>query len=291
MAMLFNLFLTLKLIAMNAVFDLKRWLLYLGKHWNENKRRYLLSLAAVGGLLVMWYSFLMIANPDNPMGLRIQIVTYYVGLFLTGCLFASMMFNELSDGPKAIHYLLTPASSLEKLLTALVFGVVFFFISYTIVFYAVDFIMLKIGNGVMSNWLEKQHQASKPPQELLNVFVSDKRGKEELFYILLIFFAVQSMFLLGSVYFVKNQYIKTLVSGLVVFLVLVFFIHKVMASFMPDGSFFTPFTVYRVWNSKQGDVVILLPEWFSSILLLLTKYALAPALWVVAYFRLKEKEV
>jgi hypothetical protein len=151
--------------------------------------------------------------------------------------------------------------------------------------------MLKIGNGVMSNWLEKQHQASKPPQELLNVFVSDKRGKEELFYILLIFFAVQSMFLLGSVYFVKNQYIKTLVSGLVVFLVLVFFIHKVMASFMPDGSFFTPFTVYRVWNSKQGDVVILLPEWFSSILLLLTKYALAPALWVVAYFRLKEKEV
>jgi len=289
--MLFNLFLTLKLIAMNAVFDLKRWFLYIGKHWNENKRRYLLSLAAVGGLLVMWYSFLMIVNPDNPMGLRIQIVTYYVGLYLTGCLFASMMFNDLSDGPKAIHYLLTPVSALEKLLTAIVFGVVLFFISYTIVFYAVDFIMLKISNGVAGTFLERHHQAPRPPQELLNVFISNTGGKEFLFYILLIFFAVQSIFLLGSVYFVKNQYIKTLVSGLIVFLFMVFFIHKVLGSFMPDGSFFQPFTVYRVWNSSQGELMIQFPEWFSSILLFLTKYALAPCLWVVAYFRLKEKEV
>jgi len=276
---------------MNAVFDLKRWFLYIGKHWNENRRRYLLSLAAVGGLLVLWYSFLMIVNPDNPMGLRMQVVTFYVGLFLTGCLFASTIFNDLSDGPKAIHYLLTPAAALEKLLTAIVFGVVLFFISYTIVFYAVDFIMLKISNQVVSTYLERLHQAPKPPQKLLNVFVSDVRGEEFLFYILLIFFTVQSMFLLGSVYFVKNQYIKTLVSGLVVFLFMVFYIHKVMGSFMPDGSFFEPFTVYRVWNSNKGDVMIRLPEWLSSILLFLTKYTLAPALWVVAYVRLKEKEV
>ncbi|MBO9200918.1 MULTISPECIES: hypothetical protein [Niastella] len=276
---------------MNAVFDLKRWFLYLGKHWNENKRRYLLSLAAIGGLLVLWCSFLMIVNPENPMGLRIQIVTYYAGLFLTGCLFASTIFNDLSEGPKGIHFLLTPASALEKLLTAIVFGVILFFISYTIVFYAFDVIMLKVANGVMSNWLEQHHRAPRPPQELLNVFIPDDSAKEFLFYILLIFFAVQSIFLLGSLYFVKFQYIKTLVSGLIVFLVLVFFVHKVLGSFMPDGSFFEPFRVYKIWNTGQGDVMILLPEWFSSILLFLTKYALAPCLWVVAYFRLKEKEV
>jgi hypothetical protein len=276
---------------MNAVFDLNRWFLYMGKHWNENKKRYLLSLAAVGGLLVLWYSFLMIVNPDNPMGLRMQVITFYVGLFITGCLFASMIFNDLSDGPKAIHYLLTPASALEKLLTAIVFGVVLFFISYTIAFYAVDFIMLKISNGVVSTYLERQHRAPGPPQELLNVFNSTEGRDNIYFYILLIFFAVQSMFLLGSVYFVKNQYIKTLVSGLVVFLFMVFFIHKVMGSFMPDGSFFKPFTVYRVWNTNMGEAMIQLPEWFSSLLLFLTKYTLAPCLWVVAYFRLKEKEV
>ena len=275
---------------MNAVFDLKRWSLYFGKHWNENKRRYLLSLAAVGGLLVLWFSFLMIVNPDNPMGLRMQVVAYYVGLFLTGCLFASTMFNELSDGPKAIHYLLTPVSAFEKLLTAIIYGVILFFISYTVVFYVVDFIMLKVANSVMNDWLQHHHLAPRT-QELLNVFISTEGGDNFYFYILLIFFAVQSIFLLGSVYFVKNQYIKTLISGLVVFLILVFFVHKVLGSFMPDGSFFQPFTVYRVWNSSQGEVMILIPEWFSSILLFLTKYALAPCLWLVAYFRLKEKEV
>ncbi|OQP55969.1 hypothetical protein A4H97_20495 [Niastella yeongjuensis] len=276
---------------MNAVFDLKRWFLYLGKHWNENKRRYLLSLAAIGGLLVLWCSFLMIVNPENPMGLRIQVVTYYAGLFLTGCLFASTIFNDLSEAPKGIHFLLTPASALEKLLTTIVFGVILFFISYTLVFYVFDVIMLKVSNGVMASWLEQHHKAARPPQDLLNVFVPDDSAKEFLFYIMLIFFAVQSIFLLGSVYFVKFQYIKTLVSGLVVFLILVFFVHKVLGSFMPDGSFFEPFTVYKVWNTAQGDVMILLPEWFSNILLFLAKYALAPCLWVVAYFRLKEKEV
>jgi hypothetical protein len=276
---------------MNAVFDLNRWSLYFGKQWNENKRRYLLSLAAIGGLLVLWYSFLMIVSPDNPMASRMQGITFYVGLFITGCLFASMIFNDLSEGPKAIHYLLTPVSTFEKLLTAIIYVVVLFFISYTIVFYAIDFIMLQVSNSVMNNWLQHHHQTPRPPQELLNVFITREGGDNFYFYILLIFFGVQSIFLLGSVYFVKNQYIKTMVSGLVVFLFLIFFVHKVMGTIMPDGSFFKPFTVYRVWNRDRGDVMIQLPEWFSTILLFLTKYALAPVLWVVAYFRLKEKEV
>jgi hypothetical protein len=289
MAMLFNLFLTLKLIAMNAVFDLKRCSLYFGKHWNENKRRYLLSLAAVGGLLILWYSFLMIVNSHRNIGTPLQATTYFVGLFITGCLFASMIFNDLSDGPKAINYLLTPVSALEKLLTGIVIGVVLFFISYTIVYYAVDIVMVKVSNSMVSAWFEREHKASQTPVEVLNVF--NGKNDEFFYYMLLIFFGVQSIFLLGSVYFVKNQYIKTLVSGLVVFLFMVFFIHKVMGSFMPDGNFFEPFTVYRLWHTSQGEAMIQLPEWFSSILLFLAKYTLAPGLWVVTYFRLKEKEV
>jgi hypothetical protein len=67
--------------------------------------------------------------------------------------------------------------------------------------------------------------------------------------------------------------------------------HKVIDSFMPHGSFFRPFTVYRVSDVFKGELMIELPEWLSSILLFLIKYSLAPCLWVVAYFRLKEKEV
>ena len=99
---------------MNSYFNLNRWLLYIGKNWNENRKRYLMSLGAVAGLLVLWHSFLMIVNGHRTISLQMQAITFYVGLFLTGCLFASMHFNDLGDGPKGISYLLLPASCLKS---------------------------------------------------------------------------------------------------------------------------------------------------------------------------------
>ncbi|WP_205512266.1 hypothetical protein [Longitalea arenae] len=274
---------------MNAVFNVNRWLLYIGKHWNENKRKYGLSLAAIGGLLVLWFSFLMLVNKTHPLNEEIQAITYYVGLYLTGTLYASLIFSELAEGPKAIHFLLTPASTLEKLLSALLYGVLLFFVCYTIVFYAVDVIMVKVANGFVGASMERAHLPFRPT-EVANVFAA-RNGNPVIFYVLLLYFAVQSIFLLGSAYFAKFHFIKTLVAGLVVFLVLVFFVHKVLGSFMPNGTFFEPFTIYRVFDPAHGELMIQLPEWISSIMLFLMKYALAPSLWVVAYFRLKEKEV
>jgi hypothetical protein len=274
---------------MNAVFNLNRWLLYIGKHWNENKRKYLLSLAAIGGLLVLWYSFVLIIDNNEPINENIQVITYYVGMYLTGTLYASLQFGDLSEGPRAIHYLLTPASILEKLLATLLYGVVLFFICYTIIYYAVDFVMIKVGNSLVSASMERAHH-SFTAMEVANVFISPD-GSPLYFYLMLFYFVAQSVFLLGSVYFVKFHYIKTLVAGLIVFLVLVFFVHEVLDSFMPDGGFYKPFTVYRVYDKAHGDVMVQLPEWISSIMLFLMYYTLAPCLWVVAYFRLKEKEV
>lgn len=277
---------------MNAVFDLNRWLLYIGKHWNENKRKYLLSMGAIAGLLVLWFSFVMIVDPSSPMTENLQIVTYYVGLFLTGCLYASLLFSDLSDGPKATSYLLLPVSLLEKLLTTILFGVILFFICYTIIFYVIDIPMVKLSNEMIRSKAALIHFANYPIQEVTNVFFPPKLAEANIFiYILLGYFVIQSIFLLGSVYFVNFQFIKTLVAGLIVFLILVFFVHKVLGSFMPYGGFFTPFTVYRVNDVLKGELMIKLPEWLNSILLFLIKYSLAPCLWVVTYFRLKEKEV
>ncbi|THU40896.1 hypothetical protein FAM09_01920 [Niastella caeni] len=275
---------------MNSVFDLKRWSLYIGKHWNENKKRYLLSLGAIGGLLILWYSFLMLVNGDHPISRDIQAITYYVGLFLTGCLYASIIFNELSDGPKGIQFLLIPVSVLEKLLTAILFGVVLYFICYTVIFYIVDFPMVNLANSIAKTIAEQEHRIPYPAEKIANVFVSWKDGDNILVYFLLAYLSIQSIFLMGSVYFVRFQYIKTLVSGLVVFLFLMFFVHKVLGSFMPPGGFFKPFTVYRVFVSNES-LSVHLPEWISTILLFLIKYSFAPMFWVVTYLRLKEKEV
>jgi len=226
------------------------------------------------------------------MVIPMQTITYYVGLFLTGCLYASMIFSDLSDGPKAIHYLLVPASLFEKLLNALLFGVILYFICYTVVFYIVDFTMVKVSNGIMSSMAEHDHSITYQAVDVVNVFFpKGSAGGDAFIYMLMSYFAIQSIFLLGSVYFVKFQFIKTLVAGLIVFLILVFFVHKVLGSFMPPGGFFEPFSVYRIFDTTKGQLIVQLPSWLSSSVLFLTKYALAPCLWVVTYVRLKEKEV
>jgi hypothetical protein len=249
-----------------------------------------MSLGAVGGLLVLWYSFVMIVDKSNPLIANMQAITYFVGLFLTGCLFASMQFNDLGDGPKGIAYLLVPASLFEKLLTALLFSVVLYFICYTAVYYVVDFIMVKVSNSMMLARFEDHKSGSYSPQEIINVFVSPFSSVNLFFYVLIIYFSIQSIFLLGSVYFAKYSYIKTLIWGLIVFLVLVFWEHKIVESFMPHGSFYLPFTKYRVTENGK-DLMVRLPEWMSSIMLFLMMYTLPPILWIVTYFRLKEKEV
>jgi hypothetical protein len=113
---------------MNQVFDLNRWLLLTGKHWAENRKKYLLSLVAILALLVIWYSLVLLIVQENTYPPEMQISTYYIGMALAGCLFGSLLFAEMAGGPRAMHYLSVPASALEKMLTGLLYGVVLFFI-------------------------------------------------------------------------------------------------------------------------------------------------------------------
>lgn len=277
---------------MNDVFDLKRWSLYTSKYWSEHKKKFLLSLGAIGGLLVLWYSFVIFIAGDSPIGFNIQSLTYYAGLFITGCLFGSTLFSGLGNSTKAVHFLLIPASTFEKMLTALLFGVLLFFIAYTLVYYMVDVTMVTMSNSMEETLALQHHVKAKPAADIANVFVSLKsEGDNYYVYFVMAYFGIQSLFLLGSIYFVKNGFIKTVVCVLVVFLLLMFFVHKLMHLFVPEGEFFEPFSIYRIFNKTQGDVAVLLPGWLNSLLLFLVKYTLAPVCWLAAYYRLKEKEV
>jgi hypothetical protein len=277
---------------MNQVFDLNRWLLLNGKHWNENKKKYLLGLVAIAALAIIWFSFRMLIDQGSPITEEHQLITYYVGLFVIGCLYASLFFSELADGPKAIHYLLVPASALEKLLTAILFGVILYFICYTVIFYMVDFAMVKVANGVAHTYWE-EHRGTKLHQVgVVNVFKGHREmvDNEVLIYLMLIYVAVQAAFLLGSVYFSKYSFVKTAISLLVIFLLLMFYVHNVLDSMMPKGHFYEGLATYKVYEKGQ-EKVVMIPASIGKTVGFLLMYAFAPIFWVVTYFRLKEKEV
>jgi hypothetical protein len=109
-------------------------------------------------------------------------------------------------------------------------------------------------------------------------------------YILLTFLVIQSLFILGSVYFEKYSFIKTAISMFVVMLIF-FLLLYVFNDLMPPGGFYQGLSSYRVAEDNNKEFLVQLPEWVGTVLRGLLMYALPPFFWVVTYFRLREKQV
>jgi hypothetical protein len=272
---------------MNQFFNFKRFSLLVSKHWADNKKRYLLSVIAFTGVLIAWFVLTMLVDSNIRMGKSIQMVSFFFSLFVVGSFYANQYFRDLGSRAKGINFLLVPASAFEKILCSLLYTVILFFIVFIAVFYLVDVLMVAIAKG----WFT----TDTPDKEkgLLNVFDAANLpfdGKSSL-NIFLIFFAIQSAFLLGSVYYAKFSFIKTIISGFVVFFIVFCFIYF-LYDMMPKGDYVGGFlSSYRVHNDGKDDYLVRIPGWFGRILYYFLVYGVAPFLWIVTYFRLKEKQV
>jgi hypothetical protein len=284
---------------MNQFFDLNRWLLLTAKHWSENRRRYLLSVAAIAGLLIIWYILGLIVMPGSAAPPDVQASTYFTGLAIVGFFYASISFSELASGPRAMNFLAVPASHFEKMLVAFLYSLVIFFVVYTAVFYLVDILMVNIGNSLARNWLEDHggNAAAFVPKKIVNVFVDSDyaAGKIKInpnYYFLLIYFSLQSAFVLGSVYFPKFSFIKTIISLTVICITIIFILYKLVEEGMPEGFYYNGLTSWTEGFSNSDTVrLVMLPRWISNTIHFLLQFSFIPLFWVVTYYRLKEKEI
>lgn len=277
--------------SMNPSFDANRWLLLVRQHWIENKKRYLLSIAAAAGLLFMWFFFISLVDETYPLHDEMQRITYFFLLFVCGCFYASQFYRDLGSRSRAINYLLTPASSLEKLLVSILYAVVLFFIVYTAIFYVVDTIMVLFVNTFHPSYNKPDANGILYKASVTNVFGQYGRVNGTPFFFA-IYFAVQSAFLLGSVYYEKYSFVKTVISLFVVFLAIYFAWGFLLETVLPEGGYARDIGSFRVSNTKGGsDYLVELPVVVREILIAATKWGLPFFFWVVTYFRLKEKEV
>ncbi|HEX9513554.1 MAG TPA: hypothetical protein VF939_23850 [Puia sp.] len=281
---------------MNQTFDFNRWRMLVTLHWVENRKRYLLAMLAMGGLMTGWYSFVLVVYKYGALNPFIQYATYYCGLFFVGCLYASTIFSELGGKAQSIRYLSIPASHFEKLLCGILFGVVLFFIVYTLIFYIVDIPLVNVGNQLIL----KDHQVwtgTTIPIGKVEVFsLWNNRWApilDQQYHMLLLgYFAIQSAFLLGSVYFTRYSFIKTIVGLLLFWLVFVIFAVKGVEDHLPSG-----WRTYNFiqWNNGANNIaqleLVRLPRWIESSLFTLIQYSIPFIFWFITYIRLKEKEV
>lgn len=278
----------------NQQFAFSRWSKLVALHWADNRKRYLLAVPAMFGLLVVWDTFLLAMNRYNPLDDGMQAVTYYVGLVLVGCLYASTIFAAFGNKAQGIAWLSVPASALEKLLCGLLFAVVLFFLVYTAVFFLVDIPMVEICNRL----IERQHRmwaAGYPiqPDPIYNVLKGlPNDGFDNQYHLfLLAFFALQAAFVLGSVYFGRYAFIKTAVAVLIFILCFICLETRVIEPMLPDGYERHPMLDWIKDQDTLNVKVIRLSPAISATLGYLLIYGTPFVFWIATYFRLKEKEV
>ena len=281
---------------MNQTFNFSRWWMLVTMHWAENRKRYLLALLAIGGLIAAWDCFLLMLDKYSPLNPFIQYSTYYCGLYFVGCLYASTIFSGLGSKARGIHILSAPASHLEKLLCGILFGVVLFFLAYNLVFYIVDIPMVQLSNRITVNghyvWPGTMIPVGRV--EVLNILNNSWAPIPDRQYhlFLLGYFAIQSAFLLGSVYFTHYSFIKTIVGVLLFWVIFIFFSEKGVRPLLPEGWNVYNFIQWNNYKINEAQLhLIKLPAWVEKGVIFLIQYSIPFVFWFIAYIRLKEKEV
>ena len=254
---------------MNQLFSFNRFKLLVLMHWANNKKRYGLAVLAFLGLMILRFLlFILIGSNENTSD-DVQKTTFFFSLFVVGTLYASQYFSDLGSRAKASNFLLVPASAFEKVLCSLLYTVVLFIIVFSAAYYLIDVLMLSISN----KFVNTTEGADRGP---INVFNSGFFIFRENLKIngLLLFLSIQSAFLFGSVYFKKYSFLKTVISGFVVYFILFGLTYFLCLPLFPGG---------------REEVRI--PAWVEQAFGILVMYVIAPLFWMFTYFRLKQKQV
>jgi len=263
-------------------------------HWADNRKRYLLAFPAMVGLLAIWQGFLISMNAYDPLNENLQVITYYTGLILVGCLFGSTIFAQFGHKAQGIAWLAIPASALEKLLCGWLFALVLFFLLYNLVFYIVDIPMVGIANQL----IEKQHRMWSPgypipPDTVYYIFGKSSNDSEhDPFHgLLMLYFALQSAFILGSIYFERFAFIKTAIAVAIFIAVFMVVETRIVDPALPKGWERHPVLDWMTSPDTIRIRVVRISPYISTPLGYLLLYGTPLMFWITTYFRLKEKQV
>ncbi|HRZ98407.1 MAG TPA: hypothetical protein P5084_12695 [Paludibacter sp.] len=250
---------------MNTTFSFYRLGLLLNRFFVENKQKELTFWA------IAIVVFMLMYNAAS------------VGMFIiiAGFIFASRIYKSFGYTPGGMHYLLIPATHLEKLVSGIILSTIYFLIGVLISYMLGNTIGTHLGNLIFGTNNEVNLQLF----DFSNKMQYMDSGTIYPYIDMFIGFAiVQSIFLLGSIYFKRNPIGKTFLA-IIAFSVVI----GLFEVFLLKLNFDITSLQHENININILDLKSMFPgaETFGQII----KFSIAPFFWVVSYFRLTEKEV
>ena len=231
------------------------------------------------------------------MFLRNNMQSMSALIVIAGLFYAARFSKKIHHSGNGVAYFMIPASQLEKLTVAIVITS-FYYLAMMMVTYIIgnllgaalnnllasfDFLNIHLFKQSSLQWIffEGINHSSYTNPEITykindaNFNVVTFQGAVSYF---IGFFMSQSLFLLGGIYFRKNQTLKT-------FLVLILFFLFLAIVMLIEGKLILDVTSFTGKNFEN---------WDGNLLANAAKifYSLLPLyFWVVSYFRLTEKQV
>jgi hypothetical protein len=251
---------------MNQLFVYQRFKLLLRRYFIENRKLFLMGGTVMLFIGIVFYAINTKWSLDLELDKFVRQASFFVGLILFGSIFSNYLFRDFGQKGSTIHLLMIPASTLEKLVSGMVYALLLFPVAYFIFFLLFDSLYVVLLNqwGAKNLFLwEFEDTAQKNViKTLLGL---------QLYYVIII---------IGTIQFQRNSYIKTLLFMSTYFGFLGSFIYIIQKVILPlnDSSESVSYTASAT-NTSFWDPV--------DFILLAHLIVLA----IMAYFKLKEKEV
>lgn len=257
---------------MNAIFqfDLGRLGYLLLRDIKKNWKSF---AAFLGGFLaIVLMTGLAWAYDLDSDATSIHLNFFPFGLLAGGFLFTSVIFSEFANPVERAFYLGLPASNLEKLLSKLIISNFLFIIIAILVYFVFSIISNGIVNALTGVTLQSFQPFSESNLEVIKIY-----------------FILHSIFFVGALVFPRFSLPKTILAvfiiGFLIATILGLVFRITFAEFFETVFTFDDLQVSQPHPSTDRKI-----EVFGDFMVWVFTYLTAPILWIVAFFKLSEKE-
>jgi hypothetical protein len=269
---------------MNAIFNFNRAGLLVQRYFTGKIQNELIFFG------IMFVLFMFFRN--NPVVVGITIL-------LAGVFYAVKGFKEIHAPANGINYFMIPATQLAKITVSILLFLIYYFAMMLLAYVLGNLAGTALNNllaniDFLSTELRLFHHSSlrwsffeNTSPLIQEMFTIDERtitkesGISYIFLFIKLFLVIQSLFILGGIYFKHNQIFKTLLA-----LIIIAFAFSIIW-----GLELHLFIIKSELNHSTG--LEIMNDWGNMVKNTSNVFywLLIPYLWVTAYFRLTEKEI
>ena len=265
---------------MNNTFDFNRFSLLVKRQWVENRKLFLMAIFGVTGILVIINSLIMTWETGFLNGGG-RFAIFLLSLFFAGSVFANYVLKDLSDKNSSTSFLLVPASHFEKFLTGVFYTFIVFPTVFLTLFYVIDLGFVSIGNNIKDGLKVPGIKNT----QIYTYMINNKDIREMLDEILGYWLVIQAFILVGAAQFEGRSYIKTASAGFAVLFLIGF------TAYLSNELFLDDIILQFQHKGYSRELIKPTKQLLNTILEITLIYVLPSILLVIAYFKLKEKQV